>query len=77
MAQTNVGSFTKVTGNSMLRNYEKFGNAPFDGLPGWFAPILVTKGDYFLILCKKLFQNFNECNYDQLKTFLRSPVNRS
>ena len=25
---------------------------------GWFAPILVRKGDYFLILCKKLFQNF-------------------
>ena len=32
---------------------------------GWFAPILVRKGDYFLILCKKLFQNFNNCNYDQ------------
>ena len=32
---------------------------------GWFAPILVRKGDYFLILYKKLFQNFNNCNYDQ------------
>ena len=30
-----------------------------------FAPILVRKSDYFLILCKKLFQNFNNCNYDQ------------
>ena len=30
-----------------------------------FAPILVRKGDYFLILCQKLFQNFNNCNYDQ------------
>ena len=49
----------------MLRTYEKFGNTLFDGLPGWFAPILVTKGDYFLILCKKLFQHFNNCNYDR------------
>ena len=32
---------------------------------GWFAAILVRKGDYFLILCKKLFQNVNNCNYDQ------------
>ena len=29
---------------------------------GWFAPILVRKGDYFLILCKKIFQNFNNRN---------------
>ena len=35
------------------------------GQEGLFAPILVRKGDYFLILCKKLFQNFNNCNYDQ------------
>ena len=32
---------------------------------GWFAPLLVRKGDYFPILCKKLFKNFNNCNYDQ------------
>ena len=61
------GIGTKVTGNSTLRTWEKFGNTLFDGLRGgrWFAPILVRKGDYFLILCKKLFQNFNNCNYDQ------------
>ena len=35
-----------VTGNSMLRTCEKFGNTLFDGLPEWFAPILVMKGDY-------------------------------
>ena len=60
----------KVTGNSTLRTYEKFGNTLLHGLGGggggeWFAPILVRKGDYFLILCKKLFQKFNNCNYDQ------------
>ena len=61
----------KVTGNSMLRTYEKFGNTLFDGLWGWFAPILVTKGDYFLIII----------NYSKIlktvimtKTVLRSPV---
>ena len=32
---------------------------------GGVAPILARKGDYFLILGKKLFQNFNNCNYDQ------------
>ena len=32
---------------------------------GWFAPNIMRKGDYFLILCKKLFQNFINCNYDQ------------
>ena len=58
----------KVTGNSTLRTYEKFGNTP------WFAPILERKGDYFLILCK---------NYSKIlitvimtKTVLRSTVNR-
>ena len=55
----------KVTGNSMLRTYEKFGNTLFDGFRGWFAPVLVRKGDYVSILCKKLFQRFNNCNYDQ------------
>ena len=35
------------------------------GGEGCFAPILVRKGDFFKILCKKLFQNFNNCNYDQ------------
>ena len=55
-----------VTGNSMLRTYEKFGNTLFDGLPGWFASVLVKKGDYFLSLCKKLFQNVNNYrNYDK------------
>ena len=49
----------------MLRTYEKFENTLFDRLPGWFAPILVEKGNYFLILSKKLFKNFNNCNYDQ------------
>ena len=58
----------------MLRTYEKFGNTLFDGLPGWFAPILVTKGDYLLILCKKLFQNL--ITVIMSKTVLRSPVNR-
>ena len=70
----------KVTGNSTLRTYEKFGNTLFNGLRGggggvgWLAPILVRKGNYFLILCK---------NYSKLlitvimaKTVLRSPVNR-
>ena len=56
----------KVTGNSMLRTYEKFGNTLVDGLrgegggggDGWFVPILVRKGDYFLILCKNFIPKF-------------------
>ena len=45
----------------MLRTYEKFGNTLLDGLGGGggrFAPILVRKGDYFLILCKKIIPKF-------------------
>ena len=48
----------KVTSNSMLRTYQKFGNTLLDGLRGWFAPILVTKGDCFLNLCKKVNPKF-------------------
>ena len=59
-----------------LRIYEKFGNTLIDGLRGggWFAPILVRKGDYFLILCERLFQSL--ITVIMTKTVLRSPVNR-
>ena len=39
----------------MLGTYEKFGNTLFHGLPEWFAPNLVTKVDYFLILWQKKY----------------------
>ena len=58
----------KVTGNSTLRTYEKFGNTL------WFAPILVRKGDYFLILC----ENYSKILITVImtKAVLRSTVNR-
>ena len=42
----------------MLRTYEKFGNTLFDGLPEWFAPILVRKGDYFFNFVQKIIPKF-------------------
>ena len=70
----------KVTGNSTLRTYEKFGNTLLDGFGGGGGRGMVCS--YFSEE-RRLFSNFVQKNYYKIlltvimtKTVLRSPVNR-